>query len=131
MKISKKNIELKDALNKEWVLSNGIGGFCSTTVVGANTRRYHGLLVAPLMPPAQRHLIFSKLDESIEIEGENGKCITFTCNGEQYKFNFILKISLKQNINISLILLLHKMILNISFLILIQKLKILTQIVKK
>ncbi len=37
---------------------------------GANTRRYHGLLVAPLSPPAQRHVILSKLDEAIEIEGK-------------------------------------------------------------
>ena len=57
MKISKKQIDLKDCLGKEWVLSNGTGGFCSSTVIGANTRRYHGLLVAPLMPPAQRHLL--------------------------------------------------------------------------
>ena len=69
MKITKKKIELKDCLNEEWVLSNGIGGFCSTTVIGANTRRYHGLLVASLVPPAQRFLVLSKLDESVVING--------------------------------------------------------------
>ena len=36
-------------------------------MIGANTRRYHGLLIAPLTPPARRHLILSKVDESIEI----------------------------------------------------------------
>ena len=64
MKISKKKIELKDSLEKEWIITNGLGGFCSSTVVGANTRRYHGLLIAPLIPPAQRHLLLSKLDET-------------------------------------------------------------------
>ncbi len=71
MKISKKKIDLKDGLEKEWVLSNGMGGFCSSTVIGANTRRYHGLLIAALNPPAQRHLILSKVDENISIGNEN------------------------------------------------------------
>ena len=69
MKITKKQIDLKEALNREWILANGTGGFCSTTIIGANTRRYHGLLVAPLVPPAQRHVLVSKVDESIEING--------------------------------------------------------------
>ena len=68
MKITKKQIELKSSLSKEWIITNGIGGFCSSTIIGANTRRYHGLLIAALEPPAKRHLLISKLDESIEIE---------------------------------------------------------------
>lgn len=79
MKLSKKKIDLKEGLNKEWIITNGIGGFCSTTVIGANTRRYHGLLIAPLMPPAQRHLLLSKVDESVEIEGENYNLFTNVC----------------------------------------------------
>ena len=89
MKINKSKIELSDCLNKEWVLSNGIGGFCSTTVVGANTRRYHGLLVASLMPPAQRHLILSKVDESIVIDDEEYGLYTNVCRNyisEGYKY---------------------------------------------
>ena len=89
MKLSKKNFDLKDGLNKEWVLSNGIGGFCSTTVVGANTRRYHGLLVASLMPPAQRHLILSKVDESIIIGNDEFPLYTNICRNyvsEGYKY---------------------------------------------
>lgn len=79
MKLSKKKIDLKECLNKEWIITNGIGGFCSTTVIGANTRRYHGLLVAPLMPPAQRHLLLSKVDEAIEINGKNYNLFTNVC----------------------------------------------------
>ena len=70
MKLTKKDLDLKEGLQKEWVISNGIGGFASTTVIGANTRRYHGLLVAPLLPPANRHVVLSKVDESIFIDGE-------------------------------------------------------------
>lgn len=89
MKITKKQIELKDCLNKEWILSNGTGGFCSSTVIGANTRRYHGLLIAPLLPPARRHLIISKLDESISVNGEEYNLFTNVCENyisEGYKF---------------------------------------------
>ena len=89
MKITKKKIELKECLNKEWVLSNGIGGYCSTTVIGANTRRYHGLLIASLIPPAQRHLILSKLDESIVIDSTEYGLFTNLCKNyvsEGYKY---------------------------------------------
>lgn len=79
MKISKKQIDLKECLGKEWILSNGTGGFCSSTVLGANTRRYHGLLVAPLNPPAQRHLLVSKVDESIIVGEEEFNLFTNVC----------------------------------------------------
>lgn len=79
MKLSKKKIDLKDGLSKEWIITNGIGGFCSSTVLGANTRRYHGLLVASLIPPAQRHLLLSKVDESINLNGKNYNLFTNVC----------------------------------------------------
>ena len=64
------NINLQKDLKREWIITNGIGGFASSTICGANTRRYHGLLIAPLTPPARRHLILSKVDESIEIDNK-------------------------------------------------------------
>ena len=57
-------------MEREWLITNGIGGFASSTICGANSRRYHGLLIAALEPPVQRHLILSKIDESIFIDGE-------------------------------------------------------------
>ena len=89
MKISKKQIELKECLGKEWIISNGIGGFAATSVLGANTRRYHGLLVASLMPPARRHLIISKLDESIIVDNEEYNLFTNVCKNhisDGYKY---------------------------------------------
>ena len=62
MKFKKKQLDLKEGLKKEWIITNGIGGFASTTVLGANTRRYHGLLVAPLVPPSRRFVVLSKID---------------------------------------------------------------------
>lgn len=79
MKLSKKQLDLKEGLKKEWLITNGIGGFASSTIIGANTRRYHGLLIAPLKPPANRNLILSKLDESIIIGDEKYDLYTNVC----------------------------------------------------
>jgi glycogen debranching enzyme len=45
---------------KEWLITNGIGGYASSTVEGLNTRRYHGLPVAATTPPAGRLLMLPK-----------------------------------------------------------------------
>jgi predicted glycogen debranching enzyme len=52
---------------KEWLLTNGLGGFASSTIIGENTRRYHGLLLAALHPPVDRRLLVAKLDEDLYI----------------------------------------------------------------
>ena len=49
----------------EWLEANGNGGFAMGTVAGANTRRYHGLLVASLRPPVDRHVLLSRLEEVV------------------------------------------------------------------
>ena len=89
MKLSKKQLDLQDGIRKEWLISNGLGGFASSTVLGANTRRYHGLLIAPLIPPANRHLLISKLDESITIGDKKFNLFTNLCKNyvsEGYKY---------------------------------------------
>jgi predicted glycogen debranching enzyme len=48
---------------REWLVTNGLGGYASGTVAGVLTRRYHGLLVAALQPPVGRTLLLTKLDE--------------------------------------------------------------------
>jgi predicted glycogen debranching enzyme len=52
------------AEQREWLVTNGIGGFASGTVSGNLTRRYHGLLVAALQPPVGRMQLVAKLDET-------------------------------------------------------------------
>ena len=61
--------DLGEATRREWLETNGLGGFSSSTVVGLNTRRYHGLLMAATHPPVGRTLLLSKLEETIVIEG--------------------------------------------------------------
>jgi len=61
--------DLGSALSREWLETNGIGGFASSSIVGLNTRRYHGLLVAATKPPVGRYILLSKLEETLFIEG--------------------------------------------------------------
>jgi predicted glycogen debranching enzyme len=53
----------------EWLETNGLGGFASSTVLGLNTRRYHGLLTAATNPPVGRVVLLSKLEETVVIAG--------------------------------------------------------------
>lgn len=57
--------DLEAGLGREWLETNALGGFASGTIAGANTRRYHGLLVAALNPPGGRMLLLSKLEETL------------------------------------------------------------------
>lgn len=57
------------AERREWLVTNGIGGFASGTVAGSLTRRYHGLLMAALAPPLGRTLLLAKVDEVVEYDG--------------------------------------------------------------
>ncbi|HYM70159.1 MAG TPA: amylo-alpha-1,6-glucosidase [bacterium] len=58
-------------LRREWLVTNGLGGYASGTVAGANTRRYHGLLVAALAAPVGRTVLVAKVDETVEIDGRS------------------------------------------------------------
>ncbi len=62
--------DLDAALHREWLETNGLGGFASSTIVGLNTRRYHGLLVAATKPPVGRLVLLSKFEETLFIEGQ-------------------------------------------------------------
>ncbi len=63
-------IEFEHARTLEWLETNGLGGFASSTVPGMNTRRYHGLLTAATRPPVGRVLLLSKLEEVVIVNGQ-------------------------------------------------------------
>lgn len=69
--------DIETAFSREWLVTNGIGGYASSTITWANTRRYHGLLIASLTPPFGRHMLFSKVDEELDI---NGQTYLLGCN---------------------------------------------------
>lgn len=61
--------DFETALSKEWLETNGLGGFASSTLPGCNTRRYHGLLVAATRPPVGRMVLVNSLEEWIVLDG--------------------------------------------------------------
>ncbi len=71
--------DFQSASSREWLETNGIGGFASSTVSGANTRRYHGLLTAATKPPLGRVTMLSKFEETLRINDK-----TFELSANQY-----------------------------------------------
>ncbi len=70
--ITFKGDQLRDydfSSHREWLITNGVGGFASSTLSGSNTRRYHALLVASLKPPLERVTFLSKLEETVMTGG--------------------------------------------------------------
>jgi len=63
--------DLDQAERREWYLSNGLGGYAAGTIAGTLTRRYHGLLIAPLQAPLGRSLVFAKSDAYLDIDGQS------------------------------------------------------------
>jgi predicted glycogen debranching enzyme len=59
----------ESASSREWLVTNGLGGFAAGTVSGANTRRYHGLLIAALKPPVARTLLVAQVDTTVHYRG--------------------------------------------------------------
>lgn len=72
----------QEASGREWLETNGIGGFASGTISGANTRRYHGLLTAATKPPLGRITTLSKFEETLTVDGE-----VFELSSNQYHGN--------------------------------------------
>jgi len=67
---------LEAALRREWLITNGIGGYAMGTLAGARTRRYHSLLTASLHPPTRRTVTVADLDMWIEINGRRFPLVT-------------------------------------------------------
>lgn len=96
MKYTDIDENIKKELEREWIITNGIGGFASQSILGANTRKYHGLLIAPLTPPARRFMILSKLDESIEIDDKKYDLFTNISNDNYISEGFKYLTSFKK-----------------------------------
>jgi predicted glycogen debranching enzyme len=79
---------LKQALSREWLETNGLGGFASSTIIGANTRRHHGLLIASLKPPVERHVLVSKFEERVIVHGAESFLCTNLYPGTVFPHGF-------------------------------------------
>ena len=85
------------ALELEWLETNGLGGFASSTICGLNTRRYHGLLTAALNPPTSRYVLLSKLEETFVLNGRAFELATNCYPGAVHPAGFRLQSSFRQD----------------------------------
>jgi predicted glycogen debranching enzyme len=69
----------EEAKQREWLETNGLGGFASSTIIGLNTRRYHSLLTAAIKPPVFRMALLSKFEETVIVDG-----IRYDLSANQY-----------------------------------------------
>ena len=72
---------IQAGLDREWLVTNGLGGYASSSIVGATTRSYHGLLVAALHPPVERTVMVTKVDE--EVRFPDGQTLALGVNEYQ------------------------------------------------
>jgi predicted glycogen debranching enzyme len=73
---------IEESLTKEWLLANERGGYASSTIVGCNTRRYHGLLIGSLNPLANRIMGLANCLEMLIFNGKTFNLSTFEFNGK-------------------------------------------------
>jgi len=78
--VSTDDKSVEDLLTKEWLLTNQRGGYASSTVLGCNTRRYHGLLIGSLNPPANRIMALANCLEMVIFNGKVFNLSTFEFN---------------------------------------------------
>ncbi|HEX4123172.1 MAG TPA: amylo-alpha-1,6-glucosidase [Tepidisphaeraceae bacterium] len=79
--------ELDPHVRQEWLLTNGLGAYAASTVVGCNTRRYHGLLCAATLPPVGRIMTLNRIGEILEFtDPPSAQPLEFSCN--QFKEAF-------------------------------------------
>ena len=94
MKIEKEKLNnFNESLKKEWLITNGLGGFASSTIIGCNTRKYHGLLLSELDKKDSRYLLVSKINEVVYMNNEKfdlstNQCIDYISNGYEYQSEF-------------------------------------------
>lgn len=77
------------ATRREWLVTNGSGGYAAGTLALANTRKYHGLLVAALNPPGERWLLLAKLDEYLVADGTGYNLAANEVDGHAWEDGFI------------------------------------------
>ena len=84
---------IENLLTKEWLLTNGRGSYASSTIIGCNTRRYHGLLIGTLEPPTNRIMALANCLEIIICNGTAFNLSTFEFSDRfaPAGFNYIKK----------------------------------------
>jgi predicted glycogen debranching enzyme len=79
--------QLDPHIHQEWLLTNGLGGFAASTVVGCNTRRYHGLLCAATLPPVGRIMTVNRVGEALTLDGKTDELFELSVNQFRERFH--------------------------------------------
>lgn len=56
-----------EGIQREWVVTNGIGGYAGSSIIGAHTRKHNGMLIASLHAPVERYMVLSKINEELKV----------------------------------------------------------------
>lgn len=83
------------ATQYEWLETNGLGGYASSTVIGTHTRRYHGLLASARNAPVNRQILLSRLDETLFLGDESYDLSTVKYEGAIYPRGYIFQNSFR------------------------------------
>lgn len=59
--------KFSEGIQREWVITNGIGGYAGSSIIGAHTRKHNGMLIASLHAPVERYMVLSKINEKLEV----------------------------------------------------------------
>lgn len=98
--ISTTNQPIEDLLTKEWLLTNEHGSYASSTIVGCNTRGYHGLLIGSLNPPVNRIMALAYCLEMVIVKGESFNLSTFEFNDKFTPSGFTLLKQFRQDFGV-------------------------------
>jgi len=90
--------DLDDLLSREWLITNGLGGYASSTVINCHTRRYHGLLVSAAIPPVGRAVMVNNMLERLVIDGREVQLSSFEFNGAVYPDGYRYQTSFHRHI---------------------------------
>ncbi len=62
----------KEGIKREWAVTNGIGGYAGSSMIGAHSRTHQGYLIASLHAPIERYLVFSKINKNSHCRNQHG-----------------------------------------------------------
>lgn len=78
-----------DGIKKEWVITNGLGGYSGSSVIGANTRKHHGLLIACTYAPTDRFVLLNRIDEKLVKKDKTVSFSSVQRKGKKYESGFL------------------------------------------
>lgn len=92
------NGNMENVLSREWIITNKLGSYASSTVINCNTRRYHGMLVSANIPPLGRIVTVNNFLERLTIDGVEHQFSNFEFNGAIHPEGFKFQTSFQRQV---------------------------------